>query len=241
MDRQARLATGEGGWRGNCMLMSAIRWIVKCRLSRRAGAAANRALEVRRSLVTTRFAREHRLIALAFVTWGWAAGIACAQAPEQGSITPSLASMKASVPVGDVVYVTDMTGVTIKGRLTAVTDESVKVRVRTDERRVPAAEIRRIQWQRPDSPLTGVLIGAAIGAVPGIYWLIVDPNECTGMCPEEYAAIGISAAVGGLIDHAIKKRVTVYAAPASSGRARSVTIGPLVMRHRQGVQLAVKW
>jgi hypothetical protein len=191
--------------------------------------------------VTTRFTREHRLTVLAFVTWGWAAGIAGAQAPGQGSKTPSLASTKASVPVGDIVYVTDRTGVTLKGRLAAVTDDSVQVRARTDERSVPAAEIRRIQWQRPDSPLTGVLIGAAIGAVPGIYWLIVDPNECTGMCPEEYAAIGISAVVGGLIDHAIKKKVTVYAAPASSGRAGSVTIGPLVTRHRRGVQVALKF
>ena len=191
--------------------------------------------------MTTRFAREHRLTALAFVTWGWAAGIAWAQAPEQGSMAPSLASAKASVPVGDIVYVTDMTGVTIKGRLAAVTDDSVQVRVRTDERRVPAAEIRRIQWQRPDSPLTGVLIGAAVGAVPGIYWLIVDPNECTGMCPEEYAAIGISAVVGGLIDHAIMNMVTVSGGRASRGRAGSVTIGPLVTRHRRGVQVALKF
>ena len=191
--------------------------------------------------MTTRFARRHRLTALAIVTLGWTAGIASAQAPEQGSITPSLATMKASVPVGDVVYVTDTTGGTIKGRLAGVTDESVQVRVRTDVRTVPAADVRRIQWQRPDSPLTGVLIGAAIGAVPGIYWLIVDPNECTGMCPEEYAAIGISAVIGGLIDHAIKKKVTVYAAPASSGRAKSVLIGPLLTRSRTGVQVAVKF
>jgi hypothetical protein len=191
--------------------------------------------------MTTRFAREHRLTALAIVTLGWTAGIASAQAPEQGSITPSLATMKASVPVGDVVYVTDTTGGTIKGRLAGVTDESVQVRVRTDVRTVPAADVRRIQWQQHDSPLTGVLIGAAIGAVPGIYWLIVDPNECTGMCPEEYAAIGISAVIGGLIDHAIKKKVTVYAAPASGGRAKSVLIGPLLTRSRTGVQVAVKF
>jgi hypothetical protein len=206
----------------------------------RADALVDYALEEEGTRMTTRFCRERGLIALAIVSWGWTAGSASAQAPDPGSTRgSSLAAVKAKVPVGDVVFVRDTTGATIKGKLAEVTGESVQVRVRTGLRRVPAANVRRIQWQQPDSPLTGVLIGAGVGAIPGIYWLIADPNECTGMCPEEYAAIGISAAVGGLIDHAIKKRITVYSAPASSGRARSVMIGPLVMRHRAGVQVAV--
>ena len=44
--------------------------------------------------------------------------------------------------------------------------------------------------RQADSPLNGILIGAGVGAIPGIYWLVVDPNECTGLCPEDYAAIG---------------------------------------------------
>ena len=91
----------------------------------------------------------------------------------------------ARVPIGDVVHVTDMTGVTLKGKLTAVTDDAVQLKVRSEMRSVATADVRRIQWQQPDSPLIGVLIGAAIGATPGIYWLIADPNECSGMCPED--------------------------------------------------------
>jgi hypothetical protein len=90
------------------------------------------------------------------------------------------------VPVGDVVYVTDAAGITIKGKLAALTDDSVQVDIGADIRSVAAGQVRHIQWQQPDSPLTGVLIGAAGGATPGIYWLAVDPNECIGMCPEEY-------------------------------------------------------
>lgn len=191
--------------------------------------------------MTTPLCRKCRLIVLAVVAWGWAAGIASAQAPDQPSMTtPSLAVVKARVPAGDAVYVTDTTGATIKGKLAALTDDAVQVKVRADVRSVAAAEVRRIQWQQPDSPLTGVLIGAAVGAIPGIYWLAVDPNECSGMCPEEYTLIAIGAVVGGVIDHAITRRVTVYSA-AASGRAKSVTIGPLVMRDRKGVRVAVKF
>src|SRR5919109_2057669 len=173
--------------------------------------------------MVTPLCRERRLIVLAVIFWGWAAGAASAQTPDQRPMTtPSLAVVKARVPIGDVVYVTDTTGATIKGRLAALTDDSVQVKVKTHVRSVAAAEVRRIQWQQPDSPLTGVLIGAAIGAIPGIYWLVVDPNECNGMCPEEYKLIAIGAIVGGLIDRAITRRVTLYAAGAASGRAKSV-------------------
>ena len=88
-------------------------------------------------------------------------------------------------------------GSSVKGSLFALTVEAVQVQVGKELHTVSAGDVRRIQWQQPDSPLTGVLIGAAIGAIPGIYWLAADPNECTGMCPEEYALIAVGAIVGG--------------------------------------------
>ena len=186
--------------------------------------------------------RAHRLIVFAVTAWSWAAGSASAQALDQRlTTTPSLAAVKARVPIGDVVYVTDTTNTTIRGTLAELTDETMAVKIKDDLRSVSATEVRRIQWQQPDSPLAGVLIGAAAGAIPGIYWLAADPNECSGMCPEEYALIGIGAVVGGLIDHAITRRVTVYTAGTSSGRAKTVTIGPLVRRNRNGVQIALKF
>ena len=185
---------------------------------------------------------EHRVIVLAMIVWSWAANAASAQGLDQRSTTTSsFATVKARVALGDVVYVTDTSGTTIKGKLVELTDDAVRVMFKADVRTVAASDVRRIQYQQPDSPLTGVLIGGAVGAIPGIYWLVADPNECSGMCPEEYALIAIGAVVGGVIDHAITRRVTVYAAGTSSGRATSVTIGPLVMRRRNGVQVAVKF
>jgi hypothetical protein len=182
------------------------------------------------------------LIVLGVIAWGWSAGVASAQPPEKSSVTAaSLAVAVARVPIGDVVYVTDTTGATLKGKLAAIADDAVQLKVRAEVRSVATTDVRRIQWQQPDSPLTGVLIGAAIGATPGIYWLIADPNECTGLCPEDYALIAVGAAIGGLIDRAITRRVTVYAAEAPSGRAVSVRIGPLVARDRKGVSVALKF
>jgi hypothetical protein len=188
----------------------------------------------------TTLSRERRLIVMTAIAWMWTAALASAQTSDQ-STTTSLAAVKTRVPIGDVVYVTDTRGGTVKGTLAAVTDEAVQVNVETGLRTVPAADVRRIQWQQRDSPLTGVLIGAGIGASPGLYWLVADPNECTGMCPEEYAWIGIGALVGGLIDRAVHKRVTVYASDASNDRARRVMIGPLITRNTKGVQVAMKF
>jgi len=104
-----------------------------------------------------------------------------------------------------------------------------------------AASAQPTATEPPDSLLNGILIGAAVGAVPGIYWLVADPNECTGMCAEEYALIGIGALVGGLIDRAITRKATVYSTEGPSGRARTVHIGALAMRNRKGVRVAIRF
>jgi len=156
---------------------------------------------------------------------------------QQGSLEP----IKDRVPAGEVVYVTDMKGVTIKGRLAAVVDDAVRLNIANDTRTIAATNIGRIQWQKPDSPLTGVLIGGAIGAIPGIYWLIADPNECTGMCPEDYASIATGATIGWLIDRSLHKKVTVYTAGPTGTHSPGVIVAPLATRDRKGVQVAVRF
>jgi hypothetical protein len=175
-----------------------------------------------------------RRTGVGLIFWVLAASVVSGQ-------TPSLTVVKDRVAAGDVVYVTDMSDTTIKGTLMAITADAVQVMVGTDVRRIVAADVRRVQRRQSDSVLNGVVIGAAVGAIPGIYWLFADPNECTGMCPEDYAAIAIGATAGGLIDHAITRKVTVYTAGPSNGRSKSVTIGPLVRRNRKGVQIALNF
>jgi hypothetical protein len=168
--------------------------------------------------------------------WRFIAAMACVFAPCVASAqlqtpTPtatwSLDSSGGRLRIGDVVYVTDATGVTLKGRLAAATTDAVQMDVKGDLRTISTPSVRRIQWQKPDSLVNGALIGAAVGAAPGLYWLAADPNECQTLCIEEYALVAVGAVVGALIDHAIKKRVTVYPVGTSNGRAASPVIGPL--------------
>ena len=168
------------------------------------------------------------------------AGVATAQTPNpQAAGGPAAAVVTAGVTVGDVVHVTDATGATIKGRLAALPSDALEVRINGSVRRVAASQVRRIRWQQRDSVLTGVLVGAAIGAVPGIYWLIADPNECAGLCPEEYALVAAGAAIGGLVDRAMKRKVTVYS--AESPRGMSVAVVPLAAPRRMGVQVGLRF
>ena len=125
--------------------------------------------------------------------------------------------------------------------LTAVTGEVLELNVGASIRSLAAADVRRIQSRQADSPLNGILIGAGVGAIPGIYWLVADPNECTGLCPEDYAAIGVGAVVGALIDRAVTRKVTVTDAGASGRSTRHLLIQPLVSRKRSGVQLALQF
>ncbi len=149
----------------------------------------------------------------------------------------SLAALNGQIPAGEVIYVTDVSGATIRGKLAEITTDTVRVRVSDTDRNVRAEDVSRIQWQKRDSPFTGVLIGAGIGAIHGIYWLVADPNECTGLCAEDYVAIGVGALVGGLIDRAIKKKVTVY--DKTQRKSTTVTISPFLIRDRHGLQLAL--
>jgi hypothetical protein len=186
------------------------------------------------------FPRQRRLMVLSVLAWGWAAGLAAAQASAQESIpAPSLSALMTRVRAGEIVYVTDAGGATLKGRVSAAGDDGVQLYVGRELRRVAGADVREIQREQPDSPLTGVLIGAGIGAIPGIYWLVADPNECTGMCPEDYASIAAGAVIGGLIDRAIRRKVTIYRAGAA--RDRTVTIAPLLTPSRTALQVAVKF
>lgn len=172
---------------------------------------------------------------LTFVACTCAAAIASAQAPHQ----QSWMHLKDRLAVGDVVYVTDANALTIKGRLATVVDEAIQLYLKADTRTIPAANVRRIQRRQPDSPLTGLFIGAGIGAIPGIYWLVADPNECTGMCPEDYVSIGVGALVGWLIDRSISRKVTVYEAQPPGSRSPAITIGPVISPNRVGAQVAV--
>jgi hypothetical protein len=157
------------------------------------------------------------------------------------SVSSAMLDLKARVPAGEVVDVTDNRGGTIKGRLDGVTGDAIELIVNGEPRTVAAGQVKRIQWRQRDSWLTGALVGAGVGAIPGIYYLVTDPNECAGLCTEEYALIGIGALVGGLVDRAIKKKVTVYERPAEGGVSWNLLLAPVVTQHHGAVQVTLRF
>jgi hypothetical protein len=165
------------------------------------------------------------------------------QASAQAAQTPpsSLLAVRATVPAGGVVHVTDIRGRTLTGVLGSVASDVVQVIVEGETRAVFAGEVQRIRWRQQDPWVTGAMIGAGIGAIPGIYYLIDDPTECAGMCPEEYALVGIGALVGALADKAITKKVTVYEKGAKGGASGSVALTALLTGARRGVQFTVRF
>jgi hypothetical protein len=161
---------------------------------------------------------------------------ALAQASDHAR-TASLGALAEQVPAGEVVYVTDTAGTTVHGKLTGISNDVVELRINATIRGIHANDVVRIEWQKRDSLLNGIVIGGGIGAIHGIYWLIADPNECTGLCAEDYVAVGVGALVGGFIDRAIKKKVTVY--DSAARRSTKLTVLPILVRDRRGFQVAV--
>ena len=156
-------------------------------------------------------------------------------------VSSAMLDVRARVPAGEIVYVTDNQGGTVKARLAGITSDAIEVLVNGERRTVAESQVHRIQWQQRDSWLTGALVGAGIGAIPGIYYLVTDPNECVGLCAEEYALIGIGALVGGLLDWAIKKKVTVYERPAAGGAACNLSLAPVVTRNHRAMQVTFRF
>jgi hypothetical protein len=181
-----------------------------------------------------------KLVAASTAAFLLAARLASAQPPDSPAPSdPALSSITTRVPTGATVLVTDAQGGVVKGTLAAVGSHAIELRTKSGPRTVAASDLQRIQWQQTDSLLNGTLIGAGIGAIPGVYWLIADPNECAGLCAEDYVAIGVGAVVGALVDRAIKRRVTVYES-SGGGRGRRVAIVPLAGT-RTGLQVALKF
>ena len=176
------------------------------------------------------------VVVLATILLECANGDALAQAPDRAATT-LVGSLTEQVPAGEVVYVTDTAGTTVRGTLMGISNDVVELRINATTRDIRANDVARIQWQKRDSVLNGIVIGGVVGAIPGIYWLIADPNECTGLCAEDYVAIGVGVLVGAFVDRAIKKKVTVY--DSAARRSTKLTVSPILGRERTGLRVAV--
>jgi hypothetical protein len=143
-----------------------------------------------------------------------APALAWAQEP-----VPSFDQVPTRVKVGDTVFVTDATGREVKGKILDLSAALLALRSGSERQEFPAAQVKTLRWQKPDSLQNGALIGLAVGVGAGIGILVYaaqDPGD--GSAGIAFAIVaglgGVFAGIGTLIDAAIPaKTVLVYRAP----------------------------
>jgi hypothetical protein len=163
------------------------------------------------------------------------------------SINRSFAELQKQVNVGQSVTVTDAGGNKVAGRIVDLSPGSLTLLVDRQPRTFAETQVQRVQQRRFDSLANGTLIGAGVGAGVGlafvIYWLVVDPNECTGSpCWSDMLAPTILGTLTGLgIDAAIKANVTLYQSSTSPPSARFASPVLLVTRAGRGAGLTIRF
>jgi hypothetical protein len=159
-----------------------------------------------------------------------------AQAP-----VSSFSELKDRLTVGRAITVTDSAGRRTAGRLSEISEASLRLLIDGTVQTFFVQDVRLVQQRRADSLVNGLLIGGAAGAAYGVYWYIRDPNECGGrVCGSDLAAgAAVGAAIGLAIDAGIKNNITVYLAPGPAGTGHGPFAAGGSGTVRAGV--AVRW
>jgi hypothetical protein len=190
-----------------------------------------------------------------FRAWRLAGVAACAVAglvaplPASAQETPQAAGAAAfpKLRAGQAIWATTDDGREWKGRIVAVTPDTVDLRDGGTTTLLRVATIRRIET--PDrvgngarnGAITGAAIygGTAIGFVVGTDCL---GESCDGVVPFLLVLTGSGAALGALaglvVDALIPGRDVVYQAPP---RQVAWRVQPIVTARRSGVAVTIRW
>ena len=145
---------------------------------------------------------------------------------------------------GDTVYVADASGHEIKGKLAALSTETLMLQGGTT---FLEHDVTQIRVERQAPPWRGALIGLAAVGGPGLAACAADDDWC------DYGEVGsenlfrriaifttaTGAVVGGLVDRSIKEKTIVFRSP--SRRAVLAGISPLLALGRAGIQMSTRF
>lgn len=141
-----------------------------------------------------------------------------------------------------IVYVTDMWGQRVKGRLSELRPGSL-VLIKGSEK-IPMTEALVHRIQKGDSLQNGLWlgIGAGIAAAWAAPHLVCDlpDDECAGIA---FGAVGLPSIIGGaviglLVDAAIKKTVFKFAGPRGAAR---IQMSPMLGGGRAGAVATIQF
>lgn len=129
-------------------------------------------------------------------------------------VATSFEELRGLVQTGETIYVTDVSGVTIKGKLAGLSASSLELRGRSDALALPLRlserDVNNIVVERSDSLWNGLLIGFLAGGVPVALSGLgasAPAGEVAGVAVG-YGGIGLLT--GLLIDVLNKEKVTIY-------------------------------
>ncbi len=183
--------------------------------------------------------------------------LALPQAARAQAPSASFGDLKNLLRPGDKVFVREIEGNQIAGRVTDLSATTLGLESGGRYVDLPAARVGTIVRQRPDSLKNGLFIGLGVGlGTAGILMAAgsAGPEQCPVMykaacTPAEWSASGVLAALGffggvgaaaGIgIDALIPgRKVLVYAAPGAPAAAR-VIVSPILSPKRQGIAVRV--
>ena len=151
--------------------------------------------------------------------------LAAAPVPAFAQASPGKSATMPTLPSGRLVWILDLQGHEISGKVVDQSSTTIDVRTSGGERSVRVNDIATIRQK--DSNWDGVgkgFVGGSL-AMLGVGWIMNrqhrEPSDLV-----VYALLGAGGAIGGWIDDAIEHRVTVFDRAGASGT--TVTIGPIV-------------
>ena len=174
--------------------------------------------------------------------------VAAGAVPSMGQVvTPTFDDLRAEGHRGEIVYVTDRRGTTVKGRVLRISATSIDLFVNDASREWAVSNVARITQRRRHAVL-GVEVGLAVGFGLGALLVLTDPycrngaHGSSDLCGPESILIvgsflgGIGAGAGAAIGAAIRTERVLYAAPRPSQHVFSLGVAPGVIGMRAQLQ-----
>jgi hypothetical protein len=181
-------------------------------------------------------------VALSVVLLGVAPAPAAAQEPVKG-----FDQLNTRLKPGDTVYVTDLQGREIVGKVRDLSPASLLLDTGGVAHDFRAARVRTIRMRVSDPLGNGVLWGTAAGFVGGALSCALNP-QCAGddggggiTAALAFVGAAAGAGIGAGVDAAVKgPMLTVYVDPAAREGAR-LSLAPVITPRATGVALSLRF
>jgi hypothetical protein len=150
--------------------------------------------------------------------------------------TPSWPELERRISAGQPIAITDASGSEVRGRVAAVSADSLTLNVGGSARPFATSAIRQVR--RDGDPLWN---GLAIGAALGVGGALLSDSSCSGrpdcgaQIPQRLTFVAVMAAVGAGLDALHRDRTPLYRSPARTG----IAIVPIVTLRRAELSIVV--